>query len=211
MGYIQNSLWLTQSKICKSFTCADSRTHTHTHSLSGWPSWELQEVSPVRVSCPPLTSLPPFPGNSGQSTSTHIHTKQLQRNKDPQHTHVFLPVAAVLCSVPTPLHPQPFIFPLSTLAADFLLILMNHRMKKWQTKRCLFSFIFIFLLTFLASSPFFHGLEDNHWHSWHNHTKVFPHTLGSVCQAGNTSHCSHSGSCWPDILDCLPLCTQNLS
>lgn len=43
-----------EEKYAKFFTCAQVCTHAYTHSLSGQPSGELQEVSPVRVSCPPL-------------------------------------------------------------------------------------------------------------------------------------------------------------
>lgn len=48
------------NKYAKSFTGVKSSMCTHAHSLSGWPSGELQEVSPVRVSrCSPLMA-PPF-------------------------------------------------------------------------------------------------------------------------------------------------------
>lgn len=72
--------------------CTILHAHTNTYSLSGWPSWELQEVSPVWVSCPPLWSLPPFPGNWGQSPHTHTQTPT-----HPQSTHPHFPLCCCCC------------------------------------------------------------------------------------------------------------------
>ncbi len=83
----QKLLWATSrwvwGKICKNLT----------HSLSGQPSGELQEVSPVRVSCPALWWLPPFPGNWGQSPSTYTAAgPQTPSTHTHTHTHTSLSV-----------------------------------------------------------------------------------------------------------------------
>lgn len=62
----------SRNKYAKNFTGVKSSMCTHAHSLSGWPSGELQEVSPVRVSrCSPLMA-PPF---SWKWRTESTHTK----------------------------------------------------------------------------------------------------------------------------------------
>lgn len=59
-SYSGKCLGASRNKYAENFTGAKSSMCTHAHSLSGWPSGELQEVSPVRVSrCSPLMA-PPF-------------------------------------------------------------------------------------------------------------------------------------------------------
>lgn len=71
-SYSGKRLRASRNKYAKNFTGAKSSMCTYAHSLSGWPSGELQEVSPVRVSrCSPLMA-PPF---SWKWRTESTHTK----------------------------------------------------------------------------------------------------------------------------------------
>lgn len=62
---------VSRNKNVKNFTRAKSSMCAHTHSLSGQPSGERQEVSPVRVSrWSSLVAPSSFPENGGQALHT---------------------------------------------------------------------------------------------------------------------------------------------
>lgn len=81
-SYSGKRLGASRNKYEKNFTGANSSMRTHARSLSGWPSGELQEVRPVRVSRRSPLMAPPFSGNGGQSPHTKLPAGQHPSNSN---------------------------------------------------------------------------------------------------------------------------------
>lgn len=138
----------------------DFRT-VQTRTLSGQPSGELKEVSPVWVSCPPLRWLPPFPGNSGHSPSTHTHTQTQKAAVGPQtpsphtlslsHTHIPLCYCFSL-SLPTPYNNNLLYFPI------WPRFLLSHKLRKENRKTNFLLLIFIYDVSLISTFSHISGL-----------------------------------------------------
>jgi len=162
----QKLLWATSRWVCCSLTAKYANKffmwgiNTHTLSLSGRPSWELQEVSPVRVSCSPLWWLPPFPGNWGQSPSPYTHQNSCRAINTPD-THIFFSC----CSLHhAHTHPTPAFHITSIHPSDADFLINCKRRRDRETSFILFISRFVFLLVPLFSA--FRGLADNHKQGW---------------------------------------------
>lgn len=168
-----------------------------TSTLSGRPSGELKEVSPVCVSCPPLRWLPPFPGNSGHSPSTHTHwnpksscrtTNTTSHTLSLSLTHTHIPL-----SVPTPYNNNLNILPFD------LIFFLSHKLRKEKQK----------MASFLWSQPLmchpclvflFLRLADDHRQFQQDNTQkqhTHAHIKWTVCRAVIVLS---RGSCWSNFL-----------